>query len=29
MGGTAKLTLHLGNAARKALASKHKLAVQI
>ena len=28
-GGTAKLTLHLGKAARKALASKHKLVVDI
>jgi hypothetical protein len=28
-GGTAKLTLHLGTAARKALASKHKLTVDI
>jgi hypothetical protein len=28
-GGTAKLTLHLGKAARKALASKHKLVVEI
>jgi hypothetical protein len=28
-GGTAKLTLHLGKAARKALASKHKLTVNI